>query len=227
MSETLTQGSKPQEPKPSVVPNNDITLDPTPPKSESKNPLQWFREGIAGIISLVILAVAASMLWGTYNYAKETPASVDATVISTRKESYERQKDIMLYALALLGTVTGYYLGRVPAELHAQQAQSSANAAQDQLQKTQTKLTDTAGSAAAAATQVAAAQNEKAAAKANEAKVIETLKNTDQVITKTLSTPASKTLSAAESPMASKDLDNLRRAKEEIERTLREVQSRV
>src|SRR5712664_4000490 len=79
-------------------------------KTESSSPLQWFREGIAGVISLVVLGVAALMLYGTYNYAKDMPATADATTIAARKESYEHQKDIMLYALALLGTVTGYYL---------------------------------------------------------------------------------------------------------------------
>jgi hypothetical protein len=211
-----------EEPKPNDVSNNNTTS--AEPKTESRNPLQWFREGIAGIISLVILVMAAVMLWGTYNYAKDATPTADANVVSTRKESYERQKDIMLYALALLGTVTGYYLGRVPAELHAQQAQRSANAAQDQLQKTQTKLTDTAGSAAVAATQVAVAENEKATAKAHEAKAVKGLENANEAISKTLSTPVSKTL-GAEGPVSAKNLDNLRQAQQEIERTLRELQN--
>src|SRR6266404_5893811 len=114
------------------------------------NRLQWFREIIAGTISLVILGIAATMLYNTYHYARDAPASSEPSMITSRKESYEQQKDIMLYALAFLGTVTGYYLGRVPAELHAQQAEKSANTAQDHLQQTQTKLADTAGSAAVA-----------------------------------------------------------------------------
>ena len=107
--------------------------------SDSGVPLQWFREGVAGLISVVILVIAAVMLYGTYNYARQTPDNADPTVAATRKDSYERQKDIMLYALALLGTVTGYYLGRVPAELHAQQAQKSANTAEKEKVATKTK----------------------------------------------------------------------------------------
>jgi hypothetical protein len=193
-----------------------------PIKSELGSPLQWFREGIAGLISLVVLAIAALMLYGTYNYVRDTPANADATVAATRKESYERQKDIMLYALALLGTVTGYYLGRVPAELHAQQAQKSANTAQDQLQKTQTKLTDTAGSAAAAATQVTIAEKEKDTAKAKAAKAVDALVVAKDAIAKTLSSPVSKTLGeSAGGPV--KDAENLRLAQQEIEATLREI----
>ena len=57
-----------------------------------------------------------------------------------------------LLLIALLGTVTGYYLGRVPAELRAQQAQQTANNTQTQLAGTQAQL----GTATTAATQAAA-----------------------------------------------------------------------
>lgn len=48
--------------------------------------------------------------------------------------------------------MTGYYLGRVPAEPHAQQAQQTANTSQRQLANTQVQL----GGATTAATQAAA-----------------------------------------------------------------------
>jgi len=208
--------------EPTKVGDTEPDPDKRTTKTESSSPLQWFREGIAGIISVVVLAIAALMLYGTYNYVRQTPDNADATIAAARKESYERQKDIMLYALALLGTVTGYYLGRVPAELHAQQAQRSANTAQDQLQKTQTKLTDTAGSAAAAATQVTIAEKEKAAAKAKVAKATGALEVAKDAIAKTLTAPVSKTL-GAESGSPSRDVENLRRAQQEIEATLREI----
>jgi hypothetical protein len=198
---------------------------PQTTKPESSSPLQWLREGIAAIISLVILIIAAIMLYDTYYYVRDTSANADATIAASRKESYERQKDIMLYALALLGTVTGYYLGRVPAELHAQQAQRSANTAQDQLQKTQTKLTDTAGSAAAAATQVTVAEKEKEAAKAKASRAAEALEVANEAISKTLSaSPVSKTLGESAGP-ESLNLESLRRAQDEIRASLREIRS--
>lgn len=193
-------------------------------KPES-SPLQWFREGIAGAISLVILVIAAVMLYNTYTYARDMPYNADQAVITALKESYERQKDILLYALALLGTVTGYYLGRVPAELHAQQAQKSANTAQDQLQKTQTKLTETAGSAATAATHATIAEKEKEAAKAKTARAAEALEVARDAISKTLSpgSPVSKKLSEAVADEPSDEVEILRRAQQEIEATLRDI----
>lgn len=116
------------------------------PSTEVSTPIQWFRELVTGSISVVILVIASVTLYGTWSFARTVPT--DDKMMVAQKEAYERQKDIMLYALALLGTVTGYYLGRVPAELHAQQAQRSADTAQHELQSTQTKLTNTASSAA-------------------------------------------------------------------------------
>jgi hypothetical protein len=208
--------------------NPPAKSDPPAPKPESANPLQWVREGIAGIISLAVLFIAVILLYGTYNYARETPANADAAVAANRKESYERQKDVMLYALALLGTVTGYYLGRVPAELHAQQAQSAANNAQQQLQQTQTKLSDTAGSAAAAAAQVSVAEKEKHDAKSKLNRASKVLETAHRAINTTLAKPQSvrKTLggeSAAASDAAAPDVEPLRRAGQEVEIMLREI----
>jgi hypothetical protein len=121
------------------------------PNREVSVALQWFRELITAGISIVVLVLAATMLFGTWQFARTIPAGTDVTA---HKDAYDRQKDIMLYALALLGTVTGYYLGRVPAELHAQQAQQ-------QLRTTQSQLTDAARTAAVAVSQASTAQSEK------------------------------------------------------------------
>jgi hypothetical protein len=56
------------------------------------------REGIAAVISIVILVITVWMLAVTFNTGRETgeaqsPAKLDA---------YNRQKDMLLYALALL-----------------------------------------------------------------------------------------------------------------------------
>ena len=63
-------------------------------------------------------------------------------------DAYNREKDIMLYVVSLFGTVTGYYLGRVPAEVNARRADTAARAAQQQLSESQEKL----GAATAEAT---------------------------------------------------------------------------
>jgi hypothetical protein len=192
--------------------------------TESNGPLQWFREGIAGIISLVILTIAGVMLYGTYNYVRDTTGNADPAIAATRKESYERQKDIMLYTLALLGTVTGYYLGRVPAELHAQQAERSANTAQDQLQKTQTKLTDSAGTAASAAAQVTVAEREKNAAKAKLTRAADSLELAKSAISTALSvSPQPRVLGESSGAGPQKNADDLRRAEQQIAMTLREI----
>lgn len=77
---------------------------------------QYLREGVAAFLSVVILAGAAFFLMDTYIVAKTAldPAGIAA---------FSRQKDILQVAVTLLGTVTGYYLGRVPAERRAQQAE--------------------------------------------------------------------------------------------------------
>jgi FtsZ-interacting cell division protein ZipA len=134
----------------------------TPPaasQSQGASPLQWFRELVTALIAVVILAIAGATLYGTWTAAARV--ETDKEKSAAQKDAYERQKDVMLYALALLGTVTGYYLGRVPAENHAQQAQRAAQSAQKQLASTQERLADAAGSAAAAAGQVSSAEKEK------------------------------------------------------------------
>jgi len=98
-------------------------------KRNSPDPLQVLREGMAVVISMVILGLAAWTIGQTFLAARGD--SVDA---------YNREKDIMLYVVSLFGTVTGYYLGRVPAEVNARRAESAANAAQQQLAESQEKL---------------------------------------------------------------------------------------
>lgn len=77
------------------------------------------RECMAAMISGVILFVSMWAFVSTFSAGREPFATTDA-----RKEAYERQKDLLVIAVGLLGTVTGYYLGRVPAELRAQSAQN-------------------------------------------------------------------------------------------------------
>jgi hypothetical protein len=106
-------------------------------KRTSTDPLQVLREGIAVVISIVVLGLAAWTIGQTFLAARGD--NVDA---------YNREKDIMLYVVSLFGTVTGYYLGRVPAEVNARRADTAARAAQQQLSESQEKL----GAATAEAT---------------------------------------------------------------------------
>jgi hypothetical protein len=98
-------------------------------KRSSTDFLQVLREGMAVAISTVILGLAAWTIGQTFLAARSD--SVDA---------YNREKDIMLYVVSLFGTVTGYYLGRVPAEVNARRAERAASEAQQQLSESQEKL---------------------------------------------------------------------------------------
>ncbi len=89
---------------------------------------QILREIVITVISLAIVFLALWFLWDVYVEAKKVHdvAKLDA---------YHRQKDVLLLALGLLGTVTGYYFGRVPAERHADAARGAAKTAQESEQK--------------------------------------------------------------------------------------------
>src|SRR5436305_15201907 len=80
---------------------------------------QTLRELIAAVLSLAIAAVALWLLADTYLTGREVAPVNDTHQQKLHEDAYVRQTDLLLYALAWLGTVTGYYLGRVPAELHA------------------------------------------------------------------------------------------------------------
>jgi septal ring factor EnvC (AmiA/AmiB activator) len=97
----------------------------------------------------------------TFSSAGNIGNESNADLRKAKEDAYNHQKDVMLYALALFGTVTGYYLGRVPAEVNAKRAEQSADTAQKQLAKTQDKLTDTAASASVASAQLGQVKEEK------------------------------------------------------------------
>jgi hypothetical protein len=201
-----------------------LTPPHSEPSTESSTPIQWFRELITGAISVAILVIASVTLYGTWSFARTVPT--DDKMIAAQKEAYERQKDIMLYALALLGTVTGYYLGRVPAELHAQQAQRSANSAQHELQSTQTKLTSTASSAAVAASQLSTAQSEKEKAQKKTQDAKNALLEVSQQIGKKIAeSPKTRrnVLSTGGIENGDPDLEEMRKTKEQIDKVLQQI----
>lgn len=78
------------------------------------------REVTTTFIAIVIVIVSMRMVWLTFN------ESVDP--------AFQRMKDILLLALPLLGTILGYYFGRVPAERRAEASEQKASAAQQTAQ---------------------------------------------------------------------------------------------
>ena len=138
--------------------------------------LQVVREAMSVIISLVVLALAAYMLYGTFVAGSATVAvppsfasAQDASaanaqyerVLKAQADAYARQKDVMLYVLALFGTVMGYYLGRVPAEASARRAERSAESAQKELSKSQDRLVDESGKTSTAVAEAGRAKEAK------------------------------------------------------------------
>ena len=111
---------------------------PTPTKP---SPIPWLKEIVAAVLALAIAGSALWMLIGTYNAAAQ-PIVVDERVLDeaqrplleaqerARLEQRSGQKDIMLVAIGLFGSVLGYYFGRVPAEHRAERAESAAAAAE-------------------------------------------------------------------------------------------------
>jgi hypothetical protein len=110
------------------------------PHNEEHLSSELAREWIAALLSVVILTGAGWAFVRTYEAGAQRFVGDEAPAA---KEAYERQKDLLILAVGLLGTVTGYYLGRVPAELRAKAAQQTADRAQTDLNQTRSLLNDT------------------------------------------------------------------------------------
>jgi hypothetical protein len=95
-------------------------------QGEVPDSFSGLKEGVTSFLALSIACISLYMLVSTFHHAADPDA-----------KSFAAYKDILLYGLSLFGTVLGYYFGRVPAELHAQQATAAANAAQGQLKQAQ------------------------------------------------------------------------------------------
>ena len=89
-----------------LLPGNQATI-PTP-SAPASAVREWFTVALGALIA----AVALSLLVAHYFY----PAA--------------DRKDVLTQALALLGTVMGYFLGRTPMEFSVRQAQTPASLAQ-------------------------------------------------------------------------------------------------
>jgi hypothetical protein len=178
--------------------------------------LQVVREAMTSLISLVILCVSTWMLVQTFRAAA-----------GTQTETFSREKDVLLFALSLLGTVTGYYLGRVPAEQRAQQANQNAQQAQQQLAGAQSHLVQ-------ATAQAAVSQRESQEALVNQqrlkSQVRTTLESVQNALQTGISAPpvqAPRAEGAGEAPPAAPPTDatdRLRQAQLEVEFLLRQLE---
>jgi hypothetical protein len=105
---------------------------PTSPKtspetSSTDSTSLEIREYIAAAIGAALVGVTLVLLVWTYQAA--------GVVNNFNAEAFGRQKDILLLALGFLGTVIGYYFGRLPAEQQANASRKQADAATNAAQK--------------------------------------------------------------------------------------------
>ena len=101
------------------------TVNPAAPPPAGNAPISLqdvMSAGLASLIAAVTLALLCYCFWG-------------ASAVTA--EHFKNEKDILALALGLLGTVTGYYFGRTPAEHQAQQATRAADTAQGNAQASQ------------------------------------------------------------------------------------------
>ena len=91
---------------------------------------EGLREVVSALLSAAIALAAMYMLWRTFGVAGEPIPLVDGKPNPGLTDAYQRQKDILLIAMGLLGTVTGYYFGRVPAERGADAARQAQKTAE-------------------------------------------------------------------------------------------------
>lgn len=111
--------------------------------------LAWLREITTTTIAAAVVGMTLLLLWTTFRAAPD----------------FANKKDVMLYGLTILGTVVGYYFGRVPAERRAEASENKATEAQN----TATRATEAAAQAQGEASQTNR-EKEEGAKKLAEAK---------------------------------------------------------
>jgi hypothetical protein len=104
-----------------------------PPAAAPTPETARLREWTTTILAVAVVAVTLGMLLVTF---------LEATDFASRK-------DVMLYGLPILGSILGYYFGRVPAERRAEAAEQE----REQAQATAHRAVASAGSAQAQAEQ--------------------------------------------------------------------------
>lgn len=127
--------------------------------SEKPTWTEGLREVISALVSAVIVVAAMYMLWRTFGVAGEPIPLVDGKPNSMLADAYQRQKDILLIAMGLFGTVTGYYFGRVPAERGADAARQAQKTAEKSASDVRDAGATAAGKFEAALDRLSAGQN--------------------------------------------------------------------
>lgn len=123
-----SQETKAATTKTSQAPASAATT--TPPIELPPEPkYEWMaatREITTTVIALTILGISVYMMLSTFSAASD----------------FSQMKDVLLYALPILGTVMGYYFGRVPAERRAEASDQRAGAAQITAQNATAQATE-------------------------------------------------------------------------------------
>lgn len=123
------------------------------------NYLDLGKETVAALLSVIIASVTIWMLVSTYRTGSKVFVDKDPVAVQAMKDAYERSKDLLLYGLSILGTVLGYYFGRIPAEKGASAARKDASSARGELVETAGRLATTAQSNAAIAQSLSQSQS--------------------------------------------------------------------
>lgn len=124
-------------PAPPSQPGPGPAAGSPPGPSDPRAGLEWtagLREIVTAAIAAVVVLLSGWMLVVTFKDAGAV-SSLDPAQVEARRplleQAFAQRKDVMLYALSLLGTVLGYYFGRVPAERRAEKAEQARGEAQE------------------------------------------------------------------------------------------------
>lgn len=113
--------------------NNDSNAADRDDTTNENRPawIEYLKELMAAAIALPIVAISLWMVGSLFVASNTIEPAVanDAQLEALHDEAYERRKDLMQIGLTLVGTVLGYYFGRVPAENRAKHAEAEASAA--------------------------------------------------------------------------------------------------
>lgn len=109
------------------------------PPSPAATPVtknEGMKEYIAAVLSIAIVGFTLYFMWGMFDLENEK--AID-------EGKWKQQSTILQLAIALAGTVTGYYFGRIPAERAAaasQQAAATSNALAQQAAAKEARIRD-------------------------------------------------------------------------------------
>jgi len=110
---------------------------------------EMIKEIVSALIVSLVALLTLYLIYTTYFFS-----NADAN-------TYQRASQILQVMIALMGTVTGYYFGRIPAEAHAAGMQQVATAAQHSAENAQSQLATTAEHAATSASAASNAIEDK------------------------------------------------------------------